>query len=47
MVKYVGTNKDGAWQLEPVNPAYEVIAPTGFLEVLGVVVGPFRRFNKQ
>lgn len=41
MVKYVGTNKDGAWQLEPVNPAYEVIAPTGSLRCLEASYGRF------
>ena len=32
--------------LEPANPAYDVIQPVGSLEVLGVVVGSFRRYRR-
>lgn len=34
------------WVLEPANPAYAVIHPQGSLEMLGVVVGSFRRFRR-
>lgn len=46
-VKYLRTNKAGAWLLEPANPAYDVITPTGSLEVLGVVIGSFRRVDRR
>lgn len=46
-VKYLRTNKAGAWLLEPANPAYDVITPIGSLEVLGVVIGSFRRFDRR
>lgn len=45
-VKYLRLDQAGAWQLEPANPAYEVIKPTGSLEVLGVVTGSFRRYRR-
>jgi len=35
------------WYLEPANPAYDVITPEGSLEVLGVVVGLVRRFDRR
>ena len=46
-VKYLRTNKADAWQLEPANPAYDAITPTGSLEALGIVAGSFRRFNRR
>lgn len=46
-VKYLRTDKATGWRLEPANPAYEVIKPVGSLEVLGVVVGSFRRFDRR
>ena len=45
-VKYLRLDQASAWQLEPANPAYEVIKPTGSLEVLGVVTGSFRRYRR-
>jgi repressor LexA len=45
-VKYLRTDSAGAWLLEPANPAYEAIRPVGSLEVLGVVVGSFRRYRR-
>jgi repressor LexA len=44
-VKYLRMDAAGAWFLEPANPAYEPIRPTGPLEVLGVVTGSFRRYR--
>jgi SOS-response transcriptional repressor LexA len=46
-VKYLRTDRSKRWRLEPANPAYDVISPTGSLEVLGVVVGSFRRFDRR
>lgn len=46
-VKYLRTDKSKQWRLEPANSAYDVIIPTGSLEVLGVVVGSFRRFDRR
>lgn len=46
-LKYLRTDKSTGWRLEPANPAYDVIKPTGSLEVLGVVVGSFRRFDRR
>jgi SOS-response transcriptional repressor LexA len=34
------------WWLEPANPGYEAIRPQGSLELLGVVVGSFRRIRR-
>jgi repressor LexA len=38
--------KHGGWQLQPANPDFTVIRATSSLEVLGVVVGVFRRFDR-
>lgn len=38
--------KHGGWQLQPANPEFTVIRATSSLEVLGVVVGVFRRFDR-
>ena len=46
-VKYLRTDRSTRWHLEPANPAYDVISPVGSLEVLGVVVGSFRRFDRR
>lgn len=46
-VKYLRTDEAGAWVLEPANPAYDVIVPQGSLEVLGVVTGLVRRFDRR
>lgn len=46
-VKYLRTNNSGEWHLAPANPAYDIITPTGSLEVLGVVIGSFRRFDRR
>ena len=46
-VKYLRVDKMGEWRLEPANPDYDVIIPTKSLEVLGVVVGSFRRFDRR
>lgn len=45
-VKYLRMDPSGAWFLEPANAAYVVIRPEGSLEVLGVVVGSFRRYRR-
>ena len=46
-VKYLRADRRKRWRLEPANPAYGVISPTGSLEVLGVVVGLVRRFDRR
>lgn len=45
-VKYLRMDPSGAWFREPANAAYGVIRPEGSLEVLGVVVGSFRRYRR-
>ena len=45
-VKYLRMDPSGAWFLEPANAAYEPIRAEGSLEVLGVVVGSFRRYRR-
>ena len=46
-VKHLRANgSPDTWILEPANPAYQVIHPQGSLEMLGVVVGSFRRFRR-
>lgn len=42
-VKTLRLTKQGAFFLEAANPAYEPIHPLGSLEILGVVVGSFRK----
>lgn len=42
-VKTLRRARGGAWFLEAANPAYEPIHPAGSLEILGVVVGSFRK----
>lgn len=46
-VKYLTADQKGAWQLQPANPDFDVIVPTKSLEVLGVVVGVIRRFDRR
>jgi len=46
-VKYLRAHKPTGWRLEPANVAYDVIYPGSSLEVLGVVVGSFRRFDRR
>lgn len=46
-VKYLRTDRSKRWRLEPANVAYDVIYPGSSLEVLGVVVGSFRRFDRR
>ncbi len=40
-------DRGGRFVLEPANAAYETIKPKGSLEILGVVVGSFRRFRRR
>jgi SOS regulatory protein LexA len=42
-VKTLRMTRAGAFFLEAANPAYEPIHPKGSLEILGVVVGSFRK----
>jgi SOS regulatory protein LexA len=42
-VKYLRQAKGGAFYLQAANPAFADIVPKGTLEILGVVVGSFRR----
>jgi len=44
-VKFLRLDSADAWQLEPANTAYEVVKPSVPLDVLGVVVGSFRRYG--
>lgn len=46
-VKFLRTGPAGEWRLEPANVTYDVIVPQGSLEVLGVVVGVIRRFDRR
>jgi SOS-response transcriptional repressor LexA len=46
-IKYLrGSFEQQMWWLEPANPGYEAIRPQGSLELLGVVVGSFRRIRR-
>jgi SOS regulatory protein LexA len=40
-------DQKGEYVLEPANEAYEVIIPRDSLEIVGVVVGSFRRFKRS
>lgn len=44
-VKYLRKNRAGRFYLEAAHPGYPDIMPKGELEILGVVVGSFRRFG--
>jgi SOS-response transcriptional repressor LexA len=46
-VKYLRTDRSKRWRLEPANPAHDAMRPSGPLEVLGVVVGSFRRIDQR
>lgn len=46
-VKYLRADPAGGWFLESANPAYGVAPVSSSLEVLGVVIGSFRRFDKR
>lgn len=45
-VKTLRLTEAGNYYLEAANPAYPAIHPKGSLEILGVVVGSFRRIRK-
>lgn len=45
-VKTLRMSDTGSFYLEAANPAYEPIHPKGSLELLGVVVGSFRRMRR-
>jgi repressor LexA len=45
-VKTLRMTRQGAFWLEAANPAYEPIHPVGSLDLLGVVVGSFRRHRR-
>jgi repressor LexA len=42
-VKTLRVDRQGKFYLEPANTAFETIRPTGSLEIMGVVIGSFRR----
>jgi len=42
-VKTLRVDRRGQFYLEPANAAFETIQPTGSLEIIGVVIGSFRR----
>ncbi len=46
-VKTLRLDRKGAFFLEPANPAYEPIRPQGSLEIIGVVIGSFRRHRRR
>lgn len=46
-VKTLRTDRSGEYFLEPANAAYQPIRPSGSLEIVGVVVGQFRRYRKR
>lgn len=45
-VKTLRLDRKGQFFLEPANPAYEPIRPRGSLEIVGVVIGSFRRIRR-
>lgn len=45
-VKTLRVTRAGKFFLEPANPAYQPIHPKGSLEILGVVVGSFRKMRR-
>ncbi|AUN95857.1 LexA family protein [Pseudazoarcus pumilus] len=45
-VKTLKVTATGSYYLEAANPAYPAIHPKGSLEIIGVVVGSFRRIRK-
>lgn len=46
-VKTLRLDRKGQFYLEPANPAYEPIRPRGSLEIVGVVIGSFRRYRRR
>ena len=46
-VKTLRLNRKGQYFLEPANPAYAPIVPQGSLEIVGVVIGSFRRHRRR
>lgn len=46
-VKYLRKTRDGAYFLEPANPAYEPIHPRSSLDIVGLVTGSFRTIKKR
>ncbi len=46
-VKTLRLDRKGQFFLEPANPAYEAIKPQGSLEIIGVVIGSFRRHRRR
>lgn len=45
-VKTLRLDRKGQFFLEPANPAFEPIRPRGSLEIVGVVIGSFRRIRR-
>ena len=45
-VKTLRLDRKGQFFLEPANPAFEPIKPRGSLEIVGVVIGSFRRIRR-
>lgn len=45
-VKHLRQQPDGRFYLQPANPEFADILPTGELEILGVVVGQFRSYRR-
>ena len=45
-VKTIRLDRRGQFFLEPANPAFEPIKPRGSLEIVGVVIGSFRRIRR-
>lgn len=43
-LKTLALNSEGAYFLQPANPAYEDIYPSGEMEIHGVMVGLARRY---
>lgn len=46
-VKTLRVDRRGQFYLEPANAAFETIQPTGSLEIIGVVIGSFRRHRRR
>jgi repressor LexA len=46
-VKTLRVDRRSQFFLEPANPAYQAITPEGSLEIVGVVIGSFRRIRSK
>jgi len=46
-VKTLRIDRKSQFFLEPANPAYQLIRPQGSLEIVGVVIGSFRRLRSK